>query len=106
LVETKQNFWLLEKMMKPIRQMVEATLNTLAKIKMVTSSCYEEHTARNLKGPGGVCQVLPGKILSLNKQSGSNDLGHWAWQQLHIDGIHSLYVITVYQVCPKPPSSS
>jgi hypothetical protein len=86
--------------------MVQATLNTPAKIKMVTSSCYKEHTARNLKEPGGVCQLLLGKILSLHKQSGSDDLGHWVWQQLLIDGICSLYVITAYRVCPKPPSSS
>jgi hypothetical protein len=76
--------------------MVQATLNTPAKIKMVTSSCYKEHTARNLKEHGGVGELLLGKILSLHKQSGSTDLGHWAWQQLHIDGIRSLYVITAY----------
>jgi hypothetical protein len=106
LIETKQNFWLSEQMTKPLWQMVQASLNTLAKIKLVTSSCYKEHRARNLKESGGVCQPLLGKILSLHKQSGSNDLGHWAWQQLRIDGICSLYVITAYRVCPKPPTSS
>jgi hypothetical protein len=75
LIETKRNFWLTEKTMKPLWQMVQATQNTPAKIKMVTSSCYEEHTARNLKESGGVCQLLLGKILSQHKQSGSNDLG-------------------------------
>ncbi len=65
LIETKQNFWLMEKTMKPLRQMVQVTLNTPAKIKMVTSSCYEEHTARNFKEPSGVCQLLLGKILAL-----------------------------------------
>jgi hypothetical protein len=65
LIETKQNFWLMEKTMKPLWRMVQATLNTLAKIKMVTSSCYEEHTARNFKEPSGVCQLLLGKILAL-----------------------------------------
>jgi hypothetical protein len=106
LIETKQNFWLMEQTTKPLRQMVQATINTPAKIKLVTSSCYKEHTAKNLKEPGGVCQLLLGKILSLHKQSGGNDGGRWAWQQLHIDGICSLYVITAYQVCPKPPTSS
>jgi hypothetical protein len=86
--------------------MVQATINTPAEIKLVTSSCYEEHTAKNLKEPGRVCQLLLGKILSLHKQSGSDDLGRWAWQQLRIDGIHSLYVITAYLVCPKLPTSS
>jgi hypothetical protein len=90
---------------KPLRRMVHATINTPAKIKLVTSCCYEEHTAKNLKEPGGVCQLLLGKILSLHKQSGSNDLGQWAFQQLRIDGIRSLYVITAYRVCPKPPTS-
>jgi hypothetical protein len=55
----------MEKTMKPLRQMVQVTLNTPAKIKMVTSSCYEEHTARNFKEPSGVCQLLLGKILAL-----------------------------------------
>jgi hypothetical protein len=91
---------------KPHQQMVQATLNTPAKIKVVTSSCYKEHTARNLKEPSGDCQLLLGKILSQHKQSGSDNLCHWAWQQLCINGILSLYVITVYRVCPKPPSNS
>jgi hypothetical protein len=86
--------------------MVQGTINTPAKIKLVTSSCYKEHTAKNLKEPGGVCQLLLGKILSLHKQSGSDNLGRWAWQHLRIDGIRSLYVITGYRVCPKPPTSS
>jgi prophage DNA circulation protein len=90
LIKTKQNFWLLEKTMTPLWRMVQATLNTPAKIKMVTSSCYKEHTARNLNEPGGVCQLLLGKILSLHKQSGSNDLGHWVWQQLCINSIQPL----------------
>jgi hypothetical protein len=106
LIETKRNFRLTEQTTKPLRQMVQVTINTPAKIKLVTSSCYEEHTAKNLKEPGGVCQLLLGKILSLHKQSGSDNLGRWAWQQLRIDGIHSLYVITAYRVCPKPPTSS
>jgi hypothetical protein len=106
LIETKRNFQLSEQMTKPLWRMVQVTLNTPAKIKLVTSSCYEEHTARNLKEPGGVCQLLLGKILTLHKQSGSDDLSCWAWQQLCIDGIHSLYVITAYRVCPKPPTSS
>jgi hypothetical protein len=61
--------------MKPLWQMVQATLNTPEKIKVVTSSCYEAHTARNLKEPSGVCQLLLGNVLSLHKQSGSDDLG-------------------------------
>jgi hypothetical protein len=89
LIETKRNFWLMEQTTKPQRQMVQVTINTPAKIKLVTSSCYKEHTAKNLKEPGGVCQLLLGKILSLHKQSGSDDLARWAWQQLRIDGVCS-----------------
>ena len=44
--------------------------------------------------------------MNLHKQAGSNDLGRWAWQEFRIDGVCSLYVITAYRVCPKPPSSS
>jgi hypothetical protein len=94
LIETKQNFRLAEQTTKPLGQMVQATLNSQAKVKLVTSSCFEEHTARNLKEPGGVCQLLLGQILSLHKQSGSDDLGRWAWQELRVDGVRSLYVIT------------
>jgi hypothetical protein len=57
--------------------MAQAILNTPAKVKLVTGSCYEEHTARNLKEPSGVCQLLLGKIITLHKQSGSDDLGRW-----------------------------
>jgi hypothetical protein len=71
-----------------------------------TSSCFKEHAARNLKEPGRVCQLLFGKILSLHKQSGSDDLGQWAWQEVRVDGTCTLYIITAYQVCPKPPPNS
>jgi hypothetical protein len=47
--------------------MVQARLNTPAKIKLVTGSYVEEHTARDLKEPGGVCQLMLSKILSLHK---------------------------------------
>jgi hypothetical protein len=75
LIETKQNFRLSDKTTKPLRRMAQAILNTPAKVKLVTGSCYKEHTARNLKELGGVCQLLLGKIITLHKQSGSNDLG-------------------------------
>jgi hypothetical protein len=104
LIDTKQNFWLAEQTTKPLGQMVQATLNSQAKVKLVTSSCFEEHTARNLKEPSRVCQLLLGKIHSLHKQSG--DLSRWAWQELSINGIRPFYVITAYRVCPKPPPSS
>ncbi len=55
--------------------MVQACLSTPAMIKLVTGSYTEEHTARSLKEPGGVCQLMLGKILSLHRQSGSDDLG-------------------------------
>jgi hypothetical protein len=42
----------------------------------------------------------------LHKQSGSDDLGRWVWQQIRVDGVRSVYIITAYQVCPKPPSTS
>jgi hypothetical protein len=58
LIETKRNFRLAEQTTKLLRRMVQATLNSQAKVKLVTSSCFEEHTARNLKEPGGVCQLL------------------------------------------------
>jgi hypothetical protein len=45
------------------------------------------------------------KILSLHKQSGSDDLSWLVWEQICINGTRSLYVITIYQVCPKPTSS-
>jgi hypothetical protein len=62
--------------------MVQVTLNTPGKVNLVMSSCHhEEHTARNLKEPSTVCQLLLGKILSLQKQSSSDDLGQWAWQE-------------------------
>jgi hypothetical protein len=75
LIETKQNFQLSDKTTKPLRRMAQAILNTPAKVKLVTDSCYEEHTARNLKEPGRVCQLLLGKIITLHKQSGSDNLG-------------------------------
>jgi hypothetical protein len=41
--------------------MVQACLQTPAKIKLVTGSYPEEHTARKLKELGGVCQLMLGK---------------------------------------------
>ena len=75
LIKTKRNFYLTNKMMTPLRHMAQACSNSLAKIRLVTASCKEDHTARNLKEPGGVCQLTLGRILNLYKQSGSNDLG-------------------------------
>jgi hypothetical protein len=106
LIKTKRKFQLADKTTKPLQQMAQVILNTPAKIKLVTSSCYEEHTARNLKEPGRVCQLLLGKIISLHKQYGSDELGCWVWQQLRVDGVRSIYVITAYRVCPKPPTTS
>lgn len=106
LMETKRNFRLHDKTTKPLRIMAQALSKSPAKIKLVTASCYEEHAASNLKEPGGVCQLMLGRILNLHKQSGSDDLGRWAWQQIRIDGIRSIYVITAYRVCPKPSATS
>jgi hypothetical protein len=47
-----------------------------------------------------------GRILSLHKASGTDDLGQWAWQQIRQDGARSLYIITAYCVCPKPTNST
>jgi hypothetical protein len=80
LIETKWNFWLHDRTMKPLQAMVQACLQKPAKIKMVMGSCYKEHTASDLKEPGGVCQFMLGRILSLHKASRSDDLGWWAWQ--------------------------
>jgi hypothetical protein len=71
LIEMKWNFRLHDRTTKPLRAMVQARLQKPAKIKMVTGSCYEEHTASNLKEPGGVCQFMLSRILSLHKASGS-----------------------------------
>jgi hypothetical protein len=59
-----------------------------------------------LKIPGSVCQFILNTILSLHKASGSDNLGQWVWQELQINGSRSLYIITAYQVCPKPLNSS
>jgi exonuclease III len=106
LIETKRNFQLYDQMTKPLQNMVQACLRTPAKIKLVTGSYPEEHTARKLKEPSGVCQLMLGKILSLHQQSGRDNLGRWVWQQIRINGTSSLYVITAYRVCPKPPNTS
>jgi hypothetical protein len=47
-----------------------------------------------------------GMILSLHQKSGSNNFSLWVWQQIRINGIQSLYMITAYWVCPKPMSTS
>ena len=92
--------------MNPLHHMAQALLDLPAKIKLVTASCRETHTASNLKEPSGVCQLTLGHILNLHKQSGSDSLGHWSWQEFCIDGPRTLYVITAYRVCPRPPASS
>ena len=96
LIEMKCNFYLLEKTTNPLHHMAQALLDLLAKIKLVTASCRETHTASNLKEPSRVCQLTLGHILNLHKQSGSNSLGHWSWQEFRINGPRTLYVI----VCP------
>jgi hypothetical protein len=106
LIETKRNFHMADVTTTPIRNMMQALLDSPAKLKIATASCKEEHTARQLKTPGGVCQLTLGRILNLHKQNGADSLGRWAWQEFRIDGIRSLYIITAYRVCPQPPNSS
>jgi hypothetical protein len=77
LIETWRNFRMYNKTTKPLQNMVQAQLNSPAKIKLVTGSYQEDHTASNLKQPSGVCQLMLGSILSLHKISGSDDLGQW-----------------------------
>jgi hypothetical protein len=48
--------------------MVQAHLNSPAKIKLVTGSYQEDNTARNLKQPGGICQLMLGTLLSLHQK--------------------------------------
>jgi hypothetical protein len=60
-------------MTKPLWNMVQAQLNFPAKIKLVTGSYQEDHTTSNLKQPSRVCQLMLGSILSLHKNSGSNN---------------------------------
>ena len=106
LIEMKCNFYLTEKTTNPLHHMAQALLDLPAKIKLVTASCRETHTANNLMEPGRVCQLTLGCILNLYKQSGRDSLGCWSWQEFHIDGPCTLYVITAYRVCPWPPTSS
>ena len=55
--------------------MAQALSNSPAKIRLVTASCKEAHTASNLKEPGGICQLTLGRILNLHKKASSDDLG-------------------------------
>ena len=106
LIETKWNFYLTDKTITPLQHMAQAFSNSPAKIRLVTASCKEAHTANNLKEPGRVCQLTLGRMLNLHKMAGSNDLGQCAWQEFRINGVRSLYVITAYRVCPHPPTMS
>lgn len=104
LIETKRNWAITDKTSQPLRNMVKARTNI--RPQLVTAKCQECHTCKNLKQPGGVCQLTMNTVINLVSSSGGDSLGRWAWQTLRLDGNRLLYVITAYRVCDKPPVTS
>jgi hypothetical protein len=52
-----------------------ALLNSPAKIKIASSSCHKNHTAKQLMIASRVVQLLLGRVLNLFQDQGSNKLG-------------------------------
>jgi hypothetical protein len=80
--------------------------NKKAQMRLITGNCREAHTSNNICQPGGVAQLTMNQILNLHKRSAADKLGLWVWQEYQVNGIYSLFVITAYQVCRKPPPTS
>jgi hypothetical protein len=80
--------------------------NKKAQTRLVTGNCREAHTSNDICQPGGVAQLTMNQILNLHTRSGADKLGRWVWQEYQVNGIYSLFVITAYRVCPKPPPTS
>ena len=107
LIETRRNWRISEKTSVPLRNMATSLQgNKKARTRLVTGNCREAHTSNDICQPGGVAQLTMNRILNLHKRSGADKLGRWVWQEYQVNGIYSLFVITAYRVCPKPPPTS
>ena len=107
LIETRYNWHIAEKTSIPLWNMVTSLQgNKKAWTRLITSNCREAHTSNDICQPGGVTQLTMNWILNLHKQSGANKLGWWVWQEFQVNGCYSLFVITAYRVCPKPPTTN
>ena len=66
-------------------------------VKTVTAHC-KDPVFTSPHQPGGVAQFVLHKITGRVVDHGRDDLGHYAWQQIILDGNHHLVIITTYGV--------
>jgi hypothetical protein len=103
LIETRQNWRISEKTSVPLQNMATSLQgHKKARMRLITGNWREAHTFNDICQPGGVTQLT----MNLHKRSGANKLGRWVWQEYQVNGVYSLFVITTYRVCPKPPPTS
>jgi len=51
-------------------------------------------------------QITLKPIQNRINNTGSDELGRWAWQEVHLNGTLSLIVITAYRSCKEPTNST
>jgi len=81
IIETQRNWQNYEKTTAPLR----TTLNRLQgtrTTKITTAHCKEDHTAKDIHQRGGVAQIILKPIQNRINDTGADNLGRWAWQEL------------------------
>jgi len=58
--------------------------------------CHEDDVFQGPYQPGGVTQMVLHKLTGCVIARGSDNLGRYAWQELLLDGMRTLIVITAY----------
>jgi hypothetical protein len=71
----------------------------------ITFSAAHEHTKGRYQR-GGTLQLTTGKLSSCVTSQGSNTMGRFCWQQLHMSNTKQITIITAYCVCQEQSESA
>jgi hypothetical protein len=94
LQECNKNWKKYDKTEGPLR---EALARRWPGTKLGTAHCYKPFFSSHHQ-PGGVSQMVLGKITGRVVARGRDDLGRYTWQETLLDGTQNLIIITAYRV--------
>ena len=94
LQETNKNWKLYDRTEGPLRDIVT---RRWPGAKVITAHCHDK-IFTGPHQPGGVAQIVFRQLTGRVTSRGADTLGRFAWQQILLDGVRTLFVITAYRV--------
>ena len=70
-----------------------------------TFSAANEHKQGRYQR-GGTLQIITGKLSSRVTTQGTDDMGRFCWQRLHMSNTQQITIITAYRVCQETPTTA